>query len=138
MRILVTGGAGFIGSHITDAYVKEGHQVTVLDDLSTGRKKNVHPKAELLAMDIRDPNLSATFGKLRFELVNHLAAQIDVRKSVTDPFSDASVNVLGTLRLLECCRTYGVRKFIFSSSGGTLYGECPNSPADEDHPLRPE
>ena len=80
-------------------------------------------------MDIRDPNISTLFAESRFEVVNHLAAQMDVRKSVQDPFFDASVNILGTLRLLKCCRAYGVRKFIFSSSGGTIYGECAARPA---------
>ncbi len=137
MNILVTGGAGFIGSHIVDAYVAAGHEVTVLDDLSTGKKQNVNRKAKLVVSDIRDPNISTLFGQERFEIVNHLAAQLDVRKSVQDPFFDASVNILGTLRLLECSRSYGVRKFIFSSSGGTIYGEC-KEPAREEDPSRPE
>lgn len=138
MKILVTGGAGFIGSHIVDAYVAAGHQVTVLDDLSTGKKKNVNSQAKLVASDIRDPNISTLFAQERFEIVNHLAAQLDVRKSVLDPFFDASVNILGTLRLLECARSYGVRKFIFSSSGGTIYGECGKNPATEGDENRPE
>jgi UDP-glucose 4-epimerase len=138
MKILVTGGAGFIGSQIVDAYIAKGHEVTVVDDLSTGKKKNVNARARLVTADVRDPNLSTLFAESRFEVVNHLAAQVDVRKSVQDPFFDASVNILGTLRLLECGRAYGVRKFIFSSSGGTYYGECPNAPASEDNPPRPE
>ena len=125
MKILVTGGAGFIGSHIVDAYIEQGHDVTVVDDLSSGKKKNLNPRARFVAADVRDPNLSTLFGESRFEVVNHLAAQMDVRKSVQDPFFDASVNILGGLRMLECSRSYGVRKFIFSSSGGTIYGECP-------------
>jgi UDP-glucose 4-epimerase len=138
MKILVTGGAGFIGSHIVDAYIAEGHDVTVMDDLSTGKKKQVNPKAKFVRSDVRDPNISTLFAESRFEIVNHLAAQLDVRKSVQDPFFDASVNILGTLRLLECCRSYGIRKFIFSSSGGTIYGECPGAPATEDSPMKPE
>jgi UDP-glucose 4-epimerase len=138
MNILVTGGAGFIGSHIVDAYIRDGHNVTVLDDLSTGKKKNVNPRARFITSDVRDPNLVTLFAESRFEVVNHLAAQLDVRKSVQDPFFDASVNILGSLRLLECCRTYGVRKFIFSSSGGTIYGECGVHPAKEEDPSRPE
>src|SRR5207302_9818343 len=110
MKILVTGGAGFIGSNIVDAYVAQGHEVTVVDDLSSGKKKNVNPKATLVTMDIRDPNISTLFAKSGFDIVNHHAAQIDVRRSVQDPFLDASINILGTLRLLECCRTYGTRK----------------------------
>jgi len=138
MNILVTGGAGFIGSHIVDAYIAKGHDVTVMDDLSGGKKKNVNPKARFVGADVRDPNISTLFAESRFEVVNHLASQIDVRKSVQDPFFDASVNILGGLRLLECCRSYGVRKFIFSSSGGTIYGECPSEPATEESAARPE
>jgi UDP-glucose 4-epimerase len=138
MRILVTGGAGFIASQIADAYLALGHEVTIVDDLSTGHKKNLPAKAVFVPMDVRDPNLSTLFAKSRFEIVNHHAAQIDVRKSVQDPFFDASVNILGTLRLLDCCRTYGVRKFIFASSGGTVYGECPSRPATEKDAVRPE
>jgi UDP-glucose 4-epimerase len=138
MKILVTGGAGFIGSNIVDAYVDQGHDVTIIDDLSTGKKSQVNRRAKLVTMDVRDPNISTLFAESRFEVVNHLAAQIDVRKSVQDPFFDASVNILGTLRLLECCRAYGVRKFIFSSSGGTIYGECGTAPAREEDTSRPE
>ena len=138
MKILVTGGAGFIASHIVDAYIAKGHDVTVVDDLSNGKKSNLNKKARFVAMDVRDPNISTLFAESRFEVVNHLAAQVDVRKSVNDPFFDASVNILGTLRLLECCRSYGVRKFILSSSGGTYYGECPDRPAKEDDASRPE
>ncbi len=137
MKVLVTGGAGFIASQIADAYVEQGHEVTVVDDLSSGRKKNVNPGARLVTMDVRDPNIITLFQKNGFDIVNHHAAQIDVRHSMQDPFFDASVNILGALRLLDCCRSYGVRKFIFSSSGGTLYGECPKKPAKEDNPLRP-
>jgi len=138
MKILVSGGAGFIGSNIVDAYIDQGHEVTIVDDLSTGKKGQADRRARLVVMDIRDPNISTLFTESRFEMVNHHAAQIDVRKSVQDPFFDASVNILGTLRLLECCRAYGVRKFIFSSSGGTIYGECPEQPAREEDPSRPE
>jgi UDP-glucose 4-epimerase len=136
VKILVTGGAGFIASQIVDAYLDLGHEVTVVDDLTTGKKKNVNPKASLTLMDVRDPNISTLFAKTGFDIVNHHAAQIDVRRSMQDPFFDASVNILGALRLLDCCRTYGVRKFIFSSSGGTIYGECKN-PAKESDPSRP-
>lgn len=137
MKILVTGGAGFIGSHIADAYLALGHDVTVVDDLSNGKKKNVNPKAHFVTMDVRDPNISTLFAKTGFDIVCHQAAQVDVRRSVHDPFMDASVNILGTLRLLDGCRTYGVRKFIFASSGGTIYGECPARPAQEEDPARP-
>jgi len=137
MKILVTGGAGFIASHVVDSYIALGHDVTVVDDLSTGKKKNVNSRATFVAMDVRDPNISTLFAKTGFDIVNHLAAQVDVRHSVQDPFLDASINILGTLRLLECCRTYGVRKFIFSSSGGTIYGECRARPAREGDPAQP-
>ncbi len=120
MKILVTGGAGFIASQIADAYIEQGHEVTIVDDLTSGNKKNVNPKAQFVTMDVRDPNISTLFAKTGFDVVNHHAAQIDVRRSVQDPFLDASINVLGTLRLLECCRTYGTRKFIFASSGGAI------------------
>ena len=136
MKALVTGGAGFIGSHITDALITAGHQVTIVDDLSSGHKKNINPAAAFEKMDVRDPNISTLFKKKRFDVVFHLAAQLDVRKSMQDPFFDASVNILGTLRLLECCRAYTVKKFIFTSSGGVMYGECP-SPAFEDNPSLP-
>jgi UDP-glucose 4-epimerase len=138
MRILVTGGAGFIGSQIADAYIADNHEVTILDDLSTGKKKNVPAQATLATMDVRDPNLSTLFAKSKFDIVNHHAAQIDVRRSIQDPFVDASINILGTLRLLECCRTYGIRKFIFSASGGTYYGECKTKAAIETDPPCPE
>ncbi len=137
MKILVTGGAGFIASQVADAYIEEGHQVTIVDDLSSGQKKNVNPQAQWVSMDIRDPNISTLFAKSGFDIVNHHAAQIDVRHSIQDPFLDASINILGTLRLLECCRTYSVRKFIFASSGGAGYGECPQ-PAKESNPFLPE
>jgi UDP-glucose 4-epimerase len=113
MRILVTGGAGFIGSHVVDAYVARGHHVTVVDDLSTGRKTNVNPKARFIKADIRDSSLSRLFKKGRFDLVNHHAAQLDVRKSVSEPTFDASVNILGLLNLLELSRLNKVKKFIF-------------------------
>jgi UDP-glucose 4-epimerase len=138
MNILVTGGAGFIGSHLVDACIGLGHDVTIIDNLSTGKKNNVNPKARLISSDIRDPNLKSLFAESRFEVVAHLAAQLDVRKSVQDPIFDASVNVLGTLQLLECSRAYGVRKFVYASSGGTIYGECKTRPAVEGDPARPE
>src|SRR5262245_32393909 len=124
MKILVTGGAGFIASHVVDAYLAQGHDVTVIDDLSSGQKRNVSLKARLVTMDVRDPNICTIFAQGGFDIVNHHAAQIDVRRSMQDPFLDASINILGALRLLECCRTYGARKFIFASSGGAGYGEC--------------
>jgi UDP-glucose 4-epimerase len=137
LKILVTGGAGFIASHIVDAYVKEGHDVSVVDDLSSGSKQNVNPKATFIHLDIRDKKLDEIFAVGAFDIVNHHAAQMDVRKSVADPQFDASINVLGGLNVFECARRHGVRKIIFSSTGGAIYGEQDYFPADELHPLRP-
>ncbi len=137
MKILVTGGAGFIGSHITDAYVQQGHTVVVVDDLSSGSKQNVNPHAKFIHLDIRDNRLEEVFRSERFDVVNHHAAQMDVRKSVADPQFDASVNVIGGLNVFENARKHGVRKIIFSSTGGAIYGEQDYFPADEVHPLRP-
>jgi UDP-glucose 4-epimerase len=137
LKILVTGGAGFIASHIVDAYVQEGHSIVVVDDLSSGQKRNVNPKATFVHLDIRDEKLDEVFKAGNFDAVNHHAAQMDVRKSVADPQFDASVNVLGGLNVFECARRHGVRKIIFSSTGGAIYGEQDYFPADEIHPLRP-
>lgn len=137
MKILVTGGAGFIGSHVVDAYIKNGHDVVVIDDLSMGNLENVHPGAKFYKLDIRDEGVKEIFREEKFDLVNHHAAQMDVRKSVDDPIYDASVNILGVLNLLENCKNNGVKKFIFASTGGAIYGEQDYFPADEEHPLRP-
>lgn len=138
MKILVTGGAGFIASHIVDAYVGQGHSVTVIDDLSTGRKSNLNAKARFYEADIRDAAaVQKLFGSETFDVVNHHAAQMDVRRSVADPVFDASVNVVGVLTLLEAAVKTGVRRFIFASSGGAIYGEQDYFPADEAHPTRP-
>jgi UDP-glucose 4-epimerase len=137
MKVLVTGGAGFIASHVADAYVARGHEVTIVDDLSSGRAENVHPKAELIVADLRDP---ATAEKLRgrgFELVNHHAAQIDVRVSVADPAADAELNIVAALRLFQAMIDDGVKKIIFASSGGAAYGEPQYTPQDEQHPVAP-
>jgi UDP-glucose 4-epimerase len=138
VNILVTGGAGFIASHIVDSYVQLGHDVTVLDNLSTGRKKNLNPRAKFVQQDLRDAEAMRTlFARQKFDVVNHHAAQIDVRRSVSDPVYDASVNILGVLTLLEECVKNGVKKVIFASSGGAIYGEQDYFPADEKHPTRP-
>lgn len=137
MNILVTGGAGFIGSHITDALISEGHAVTIVDDLSMGKKENINAKAAFYQIDIRNEKLKHIFEEKKFDVVMHQAAQMDVRKSVDDPLFDASVNILGTLNLLENSRIHGVRKFMFASTGGAIYGEQEYFPADEQHPTRP-
>ncbi|MCX6134132.1 MAG: NAD-dependent epimerase/dehydratase family protein [Ignavibacteriales bacterium] len=137
MNILVTGGAGFIGSHVVDAYIKEGHRVIVIDDLSSGVRENVNPRAEFYQLDIRSPEVEQVFQRSPIDVVNHHAAQMDVRRSVADPKFDASVNVLGGLNIFEAARQYGVKKIIFSSTGGAIYGEQDYFPADEEHPVRP-
>jgi UDP-glucose 4-epimerase len=137
MRVLVTGGAGFIGSHLTDALVEAGHAVTVVDDLSTGRREQVHPGAHLAELDILNPALGALVAEAAPEAVFHLAAHASVSESVREPEHDARVNVLGTLGLLRACANAGVRRFIFSSTGGALYGEPRSLPCDEQHPVRP-
>lgn len=138
MKILVTGGAGFIASHIVDAYIELGHDVTVLDNLSTGRRSNLNPRARFVEQDIRDAGaMKALFAGEKFNIVNHHAAQMDVRRSVADPVFDASVNILGVLTLLEECVHGGVSKVVFASSGGAIYGEQDYFPADERHPTRP-
>lgn len=137
MRILLTGGAGFIGSNVADAYVEAGHEVLVVDDLSSGKKENVPAAARFVLCDIASDTAEEAIRTFRPEVVNHHAAQINVRASVADPLRDAEVNVLGTIRLLESCRRHGVRKFLFASSGGAGYGEQDRFPADEFHPVRP-
>jgi UDP-glucose 4-epimerase len=135
MKVLVTGGAGFIGSHVVDSLIEEGHSVVVVDDLSTGKREHVHPQARFYEMDIRSPDLDGMFTEERPELVNHHAAQADVRRSVADPSYDAEVNILGSLNLLECARKHGTKEFIYASTGGAVYGEPAYLPCDENHPL---
>jgi UDP-glucose 4-epimerase len=137
MKILVTGGAGFIGSHVVDLFVEDGHEVVVLDNLSTGTRENLPNGVRLIEMDITDPAVDKVFTEEKFDALNHHAAQIDVRISVNDPLFDARVNILGSLNLLECCLRHGVKKVQFASTGGALYGEQDYFPADEDHPIRP-
>jgi UDP-glucose 4-epimerase len=137
LNILVTGGAGFIGSHIADAYIAEGHHVTIVDNLSGGVLENINSKAKFYQLDIRSEKLEDVFQKEKIDVVNHLAAQMDVRRSVSDPKFDASVNVLGGLNLFESARRHRVKKIIFSSTGGAIYGEQDYFPADEEHPTRP-
>ncbi len=137
MKILVTGGAGFIGSNVVDAYIEAGHDVYVVDDLSSGSLDNVNPKAKFFQVDIRDANVEKIFEENKFDVMNHFAAQMDVRRSVADPVFDSTVNVVGTLNLLQNCLRYKVGKVIFASTGGAIYGEQDYFPADEQHPTRP-
>ena len=139
MRILVTGGAGFIGSHVVDRFVALGHEVAVLDNLSTGRRDFVNPRAHFELADLTDaPAVERLVAAWKPEIVDHHAAQIDVRRSVADPLFDATTNVLGGIGLLEACRRHQVRKLIYASTGGALYGEGRELPATEDHPINPE
>lgn len=137
MKILLTGGAGFIGSHICDAYIVDGHEVIVIDNLSTGRRENLNPKAKFYETDICDAGIAKIFEKERPDVLNHHAAQIDVRKSVADPLYDLNVNVGGFINLVEAGRKNGLKKVILASSGGTVYGEQEKFPATEEDPARP-
>jgi len=138
MKILVTGGAGFIGSNVVDALVIEGHEVAILDNLSTGRKENLNPVAKFYNVDITDfEGVEKVFKDFKPEILYHLAAQIDVRKSVSDPVFDGKVNVLGSINLFKLSVEYGVKRVIFSSTGGALYGEPSKLPATEDTPVKP-
>jgi UDP-glucose 4-epimerase len=138
VRILVTGGAGFIGSHVVDAYVAAGHEVAVLDNFSTGNEANLNHAAEVHRVDLRDqPAVEKAVASFRPEIVNHHAAQSEVPKSVADPGLDAHINIVGGLNLLKASVDHKVRKVIFISTGGALYGEPDVVPADEDHPVRP-
>jgi UDP-glucose 4-epimerase len=137
VKVLVTGGAGFIGSHVSEAFLVAGHDVWALDDLSSGRRENLRPEVRLVVADIRSPEAARLVEAERFEVICHLAAQMDVRRSVADPRFDADVNLGGFLNLLEAARRSGVRKVVFSSTGGAIYGEQDEHPAPESHPTRP-
>jgi UDP-glucose 4-epimerase len=137
MKILVTGGAGFIGSHIVDAFLAEGHDVCVVDDLSTGFRENVPSGVKLHHVDIRSGDLAEVFRQEKPEVVSHQAARANVRESLEVPQLYADVNVVGSVNLLECCRKSGVRKVIYASTGGAAYGPPQRLPVDEDHPIRP-
>ena len=137
MKILVSGGAGFIGSNVVDGYVENGHQVVVVDDLSSGARENVNPDAVFYHEDIRSPRMQEIFEKERPEILNHHAAQISVPASVEDPLTDADINIKGFLNLLECAVKYGTNKVIFISSGGAIYGEAEEYPTSENYPPQP-
>jgi len=136
MKILVTGGAGFIGSHFVDRFVAEGHQVWVLDNLCAGAETNINQKAEFILMDIKDSAMESQIAKIRPEAVFHLAAHIDVRASCSNPVFDATENIMATLALIEAGLKNGMKFFGFASSGGAIYGEA-NGPQAEDHPETP-
>ena len=137
MRILVTGGAGFIGSTVVDACIEAGHQVIVVDDLSSGARANLNLTARWYQVDVRTDDIERVIEAERPDVVNHHAAQVSVRRSVDAPGADASINVLGSLRVLEAARKHGVRRVIFASTGGAIYGEIEAGLADESHPCRP-
>jgi UDP-glucose 4-epimerase len=139
VRILVTGGAGFIGSNVADRFLALGHEVAVLDNLSTGFREFVPAAARFYRGDVTDAAaVDRCLAEFRPEIVDHHAAQIDVRRSVAEPAFDAETNILGGIRLLEASTRHGVRKFLYASTGGALYGEGRQLPATEDHPIHPE
>jgi UDP-glucose 4-epimerase len=136
-HVLITGGAGFIASNLADAYVARGWRVTIIDNLSTGDRRNLNPNAEFHEIDIRDAAAGDLIRKLKPDVISHHAAQMDVRKSVQDPAADADVNVVGTLRLLEAASDAGVKRVVFASTGGAIYGEPVEVPQGETHPTEP-
>jgi len=137
MKYIVTGGAGFIASHIVDKLIEQKNEVAVIDNLSTGKKENLNPKAVFYKIDIQDSKISEIFKKEKPDIVFHYAAQIDVRKSVEDPIESAKTNILGSLNILENCRNFGIKKIIFASSGGAIYGETKIIPTPEDCSTQP-
>jgi len=137
MKIVVTGGAGFIASQIVDAYIERGHEVHILDDFSTGQVSNLNPKATVHKVDIADSGTAKLVEQIKPELLSHHAAQMDVRHSVADPAFDARVNIIGFINLLEASKNAGVKKVIFASSGGAVYGEQEEFPAPESHVTQP-
>lgn len=136
-RVLVTGGAGFIASHVADAYLAQGDRVWIVDDLSSGKRANLPSGAEFVEMDVRDPGIRDLFREVRFDLVNHHAAQIDVRTSVADPIKDASINLSGLLNVTESALEVGTKRLVFVSSGGVVYGEPEVIPTPETEPKLP-
>ena len=136
-KILVTGGAGFIGSHVVDLFVSHGYEVVIVDDLSTGRASNLNPAAKFYKMDIRYPKIREVFEVERPDFISHHAAQMDVRRSVAQPLFDADVNILGSINLIECAKEFNIKHFVYISTGGAVYGEPETLPCDEMHPINP-
>lgn len=138
IKILVTGGAGFIGSHIVDLLISEGLHVVVIDNLSTGKKENLNPKVKFYKVDIRDrKKINEIFTSEKFDFVSHQAAHASVRESVEDPLYDAEVNILGSINILQACLKNKVKKIVFASTGGALYGDAKILPTPEDYPAQP-
>ena len=137
MKVLITGGAGFIGSNVADGLLEKGYDVIIVDDLSNGKKENIPEGSKFYRFDIRDSKLGSIFKKEKPDIVIHKAAQLSVRVSVEDPLLDAGINIMGGLNVINQCRENKVKKIIFASSGGTVYGEQKHFPADEDHPTVP-
>jgi UDP-glucose 4-epimerase len=137
MKIVVTGGAGFIASHIVDAYIQLGHEVYIIDDFSTGQRRNLNSSAQILNLDIADPKAAKAIKEIKPDVLNHHAAQMDVRRSVADPTFDARINIIGFINLLEASKDAGVKRVIFSSSGGAVYGDREPIPASEEHETLP-
>lgn len=137
MKALVTGGAGFIASHVVDLLIQSGYEVVIVDDLSTGRASNLNPAAKFYQVDIRSPKLAEVFEAEHPDFVSHHAAQMDVRRSVAEPLFDADVNILGSINLIECARRYQVKRLVYISTGGAVYGEPEYLPCDEAHPINP-
>jgi UDP-glucose 4-epimerase len=137
MKIAVTGGAGFIGSNLADALIANGHKVTIIDNLITGKRENIPSAADFQEIDIASPVIDKVFERGQFDIMYHLAAQMDVRKSVENPAFDAEINILGGINLLQACVKHKVKKVIFSSTGGAIYGEQEVFPADELHAANP-
>lgn len=136
-KIMVTGGAGFIGSHVVDLFVSKGYEVIIVDDLSTGRASNLNPAAKFYKLDIRDPQLRDVFAVEKPDYISHHAAQMDVRRSVAQPLFDADVNILGSINLIECAKEYHVKHFVYISTGGAVYGEPERVPCVETDPINP-
>jgi len=137
LKILITGGAGFIGSNVADGLLEKNHQVVIIDDLSNGKEGNIPQKARFYKIDIRDKEIQKIFKEEKPDIVIHNAAQLSVRVSVDNPIMDADINIMGSLNVISNCHIYKVKKIIFASSGGTVYGEQEYFPADENHSTRP-